>query len=176
MAENDGDSTQDTGKFQIFRAKDAPGLMEAKCMTVEPFSPVQRAGMDKAIAAGYLEGDEIKVLCNLPGFSLTHVWFKEGYSLPLHSHDADCLYYIIAGSIRMGTEELGPRDSFFVPAGVPYTYKPGPDGVELLEIRHSNSFNFVNLAKGEAFWEKAVEATQQRREAWQTAKRPSLNA
>jgi hypothetical protein len=166
----------DTGKFRIFRAKDAPGLMEAKCMTVEPFTPIQRAGMDRAREAGYLEGDEIKVLCQLPGFSLTHVWFKEGYALPLHSHDADCLYYIIAGSLRLGTEELGPRDSFFVPADVPYTYKPGPDGVELLEIRHATEFNFVNHAKSEAFWEKAVEMTAQHREGWKTAKRPALNA
>ena len=52
---------QDTSKYQIFRHKDAPGLMEAKCMTVEPFTPVQRAGMDKALASGYLEGDEIRV-------------------------------------------------------------------------------------------------------------------
>jgi hypothetical protein len=167
---------QDTSKMQIFRAADAPGLMEAKCMTVEPFTPVQRVGMDKVLAAGYLEGDEIKVLCQLPGFSLTHVWFKEGYALPLHSHDCDCLYYIIAGSLKLGTEELGPRDSFFIPENVPYTYKPGPDGVELLEIRHANAFNFVNLAKGEAFWEKAAQQAEQRREDWKTAKRPSLNA
>jgi mannose-6-phosphate isomerase-like protein (cupin superfamily) len=167
---------QDTSKMQIFRAKDAPGLMEAKCMSVEPFTAVQRAGMDKALAAGYLEGDEIKVLCQLPGFSLTHVWFKEGYSLPLHSHDCECLYYIIAGSLKLGTEELGPRDSFFIPTNVPYTYKPGPGGVELLEIRHANAFNFVNLAKGEAFWEKAVEQTAQHRDGWKTATRPSLNA
>ena len=176
MADIENDGTQDSSKFQVFRAKDAPGLMEAKCMTVEPFSPVQRAGMDKVMAAGYLEGDEIKVLCQLPGLSLTHVWFKEGYPLPLHSHDADCLYYIIAGSIRLGTEELGPRDSFFIPSDVPYTYKPGPDGVELLEIRNSSSFNFVNLAKGAGFWDRAAEATEQRREEWKTAKRPSLNA
>jgi mannose-6-phosphate isomerase-like protein (cupin superfamily) len=167
---------QDTSKMQIFRAKDAPGLMEAKCMSVEPFTPVQRAGMNKALAAGYLEGDEIKVLCQLPGFSLTHVWFKEGYALPLHSHDCECLYYIIAGSLKLGTEELGPRDSFFIPTNVPYTYKPGPEGVELLEIRHANAFNFVNLAKGEAFWEKAVEQTAQHRDGWKTATRPSLNA
>ena len=167
---------QDTSKFRIFRAKDAPGLMEAKCMTVEPFSAVQRVGMDKVLAAGYLEGDEIKVLCQLPGFGLTHVWFKEGYALPLHSHDADCLYYIIAGSLKLGTEELGPRDSFFIPADVPYTYKPGPEGVELLEFRHANAFNFVNLAKGEGFWDKAAEVTAQHREAWKTARRPSLNA
>lgn len=170
------EAEQDTSRFQIFRAKDAPGLMEAKCMTVEPFTPVQRAGMDRALAAGYLEGDEIKVLVQIPGFSLTHVWFKEGYALPLHSHDADCLYYIIAGSLRIGTEDLGPRDSFFIPSGVPYTYRPGRDGVELLEIRHASTFNFVNLAKGEGFWDKAVEMTAAHREAWKAAKRPSLNA
>lgn len=166
----------DTTRFRIFRAKDAPGLMEAQCMTVEPYSPVQRAGMDKVLAAGFLDGDEIKVLVDLPGFSLTHVWFKPGYPLPLHSHDADCLYYIVAGSLRLGTEELGPRDSFFIPADVPYAYKPGPDGVEVLEFRHATHFNFINLAKGEAFWEKAAEQAATFRESWQTAARPKLNA
>jgi hypothetical protein len=39
MAEDEGTKT---AGFQIFRAKDAPGLMEAKCMTVEPYSPTQR--------------------------------------------------------------------------------------------------------------------------------------
>ncbi len=169
------DAQNDTSKFQIFRAKDAPGLMEAGCMTVEPFSPVQRAGMDGALAAGYNGGDEIKVLTDLPGFGLTHVWFKEGYQLPLHSHDADCMYFIIAGTIRLGTEELGPRDSFFIPAGVPYTYKPGPEGVEVLEIRQANHFNFVNHAKGETWWAKAAEETASRQESWKTATRPVLN-
>ena len=83
------EAANDTAKFQIFRAADAPGLMETSCMTVEPFTPDQRAGMDKVLQAGYLEGDTVKVLCNVPGFSLTHVWFKKGYPLPLHSHDAE---------------------------------------------------------------------------------------
>lgn len=170
----DGNQTKEG--FTIFRAADAPGLMQAGCMTVEPFSPVQRAGMDKVLEAGYLGGDEVKVLVNIPGFSVTHVWFKRGYPLPLHSHDADCLYYIIAGGLRLGTEELGARDSFFVPSGVPYTYKPGPDGVELIEIRQANHFNFVNLAKGEGFWTKAAETCASNREGWKTATRPALNA
>lgn len=170
------DRAQDTSKFRIFRAKDAPGLMEAGSMEVKPFTPVQRAGMDKAVAAGYMEGDEIRVLTDLPGFGLTHVWFKAGYQLPLHSHDADCMYYVIAGSLRLGTEELGPRDSFFVPADVPYTYKPGPDGVEVLEIRHANHFDFVNHANGEAWWDKAAKEIAGRRESWKTAVPPKLNA
>src|SRR5579872_3189024 len=98
--------------FQIFRAADAPSLDEAGCMTIEPFAP------------GLPEGESVRVLVNLPAFSLTHVWFKKDFPLPLHSHDADCLYYIIAGSLRLGTEDLGPRDCFFVPADVPYAYRP----------------------------------------------------
>ncbi len=169
MAQGDTDKPG----FRIFRAADAPGLMEAGCMTVEPYTPEQRAGMDKVLAAGFLEGDEVRVLVDLPGFSLTYAWFKPGYALPLHSHDSDCLYYVVAGTLRLGTEDLGPRDSFFVPGGVPYTYKPGPEGVEVLEFRHANSFNFVNLAKNPAFWDKAAEQIAGQREAWKTIPRPS---
>ncbi len=161
--------------FQIFRGADAPELMESGCMSVEPFTDVQRAGMDKLVANGYLHGGETRILCDLPGFSLAHVWFKEGYPLPLHSHDSDCLYYIIAGSIQLGNDEYGPRDTFFIPAGVPYTYKPGENGVELLEFRHEPHFNFVNLAKAPAFWEKAAEMVSANSAGWRDAKPPVLN-
>uniref|UniRef100_UPI0035C972B3 cupin domain-containing protein n=1 Tax=uncultured Sphingomonas sp. TaxID=158754 RepID=UPI0035C972B3 len=167
-------ATEASRGFQIFRGKDAPGLMETGCMSIAPITPLQRAGVTKAVAAGYVEGDETRVLVNLPGFSLIHSWMKKGYPLALHSHDSDCLYYIVAGSLRLGTEDLGPRDSFFVPANVPYTHSPGPDGVEVLEFRHANAFNFVNLSKTEAFWDKAAEIVAENREEWRSAKPPSL--
>ena len=170
------EATKTKEGFTIFRASEARELMEAKCMSVEPFSPSQRAGMDRLVANGYLEGGETRVLTDLPGFSILHVWFKKGYPLPLHSHDADCMYYIVAGGVRLGTETLGPRDCFFVPAGVPYTYKASDDGVELLEIRHDPHFSFVNLAGGEAFWAKAAESCAANSEDWKTAERPSLHA
>lgn len=159
--------------FKIFRGDDAPGLMAAGCMSIEPMTAVQRAGLKEVIAAGYLEGDEVKVLCDIPGFSLTHAWLKRNYPLPLHSHDSDCLYYIVAGTLVMGTETLGPRDGFFVPAGVPYTYRPGPDGVEVLEFRQATQFNFLNLAKGAAWWTKAAETVAANAPLWKTALRPS---
>ena len=159
--------------FRIMRADDAPGLMAAGCMSIEPYSDVQRAGVTALLAAGYGEGDEVKVLCDIPGFSLTHAWLKKDYPLPLHSHDSDCLYYIVAGTLTMGTEALGPRDSFFVPAGVPYSYRPGPDGVEVLEFRQATQFNFLNLAKGEAWWAKAVATVAANAAQWKTARRPS---
>jgi hypothetical protein len=151
-------------KFQIYRHAEAPGLMEANCMTLAPFAEKIVPGLMKANEAGMEHGEQVKVLINIPGFSLTHVWFKKHFPLPLHSHDADCLYYIIAGSLRLGTETLGPRDGFFVPCDVPYAYTPGPDGVELLEFRHNTTFNFVNHAK-------TAEANA---EDWKTARRPNL--
>lgn len=166
----------DDKKFQIFRAADAPGLMEAECMSIAPSTPEQQVGMKKLMEAGYHHGDEVKVLVDIPGFSLTHVWFKAEYPLLLHSHNADCLYYIIAGSLQMGSETLGARDSFFVPADAAYTYRPGPDGVELLEFRQQGKFDFKNLTKGAAFFEKAAATVAANVEGWRTAKPPALNA
>lgn len=162
--------------FTIYRAKDAPGLVESQVMEMAPMTDVQRAGMRQTIEAGYLEGDQVKVLVDMPGFSLTHAWLKKNYPLALHSHDSDCLYYIVAGSLKLGTEELGPRDSFFVPADVPYTYRPGPDGVEVLEFRHATHFNFVNLSKTAAYWEKAAQTVADNLDDWKTARPPSEQA
>lgn len=170
-------SIETTGRtFQIFRAKDAPELMESGCMAIAPITPQQREGVMKAVGAGYTEGDVVSVLVQMPGFSLTHAWLKKNYPLALHSHDSDCMYYVIAGTTRVGTEELGPRDSFFVPANVPYTHKPGPDGVEILEIRHATQFNFVNLSKTAAFWEKASETIAANLDDWKVARPPSAIA
>jgi hypothetical protein len=37
---------------------------------------------------------------------VSYAWFKSGYPLPLHSHDADCYYLVIAGSMKVGSEVL----------------------------------------------------------------------
>jgi mannose-6-phosphate isomerase-like protein (cupin superfamily) len=164
-----------TKKFQIFRAAQASTLQDAHLMHVQPFDPIQRAGVDKLIDAGYHDGSETKVLFNIPGFSLIHVWFKNDYPLLRHSHDSDCLYYIVAGSVKFGKEELGAGDGLFIPAGTPYTYRPGPNGVELLEFRHATEFNFVNLTTGEEFYKKALETITVNVENWQRAAKPPLN-
>jgi hypothetical protein len=162
-------------KFTIFRAADAPSLAEAGCMSFEPFKEQVLPLLGEVQEAGVFNGEQARVLFSIPGFTLLHVWFKREYPLPLHSHDADCLYYIIAGSIRLGTETLGPRDGFFVPANVPYGYTPGSEGVELLEFRHATAFNFVNHANGESFWRKALDTVKANQDAWAEAAPPALN-
>jgi mannose-6-phosphate isomerase-like protein (cupin superfamily) len=160
-------------QLKIYRAKDAAGLVESGSMAVEQMSAAQRAGVDRLVKAGYLEGDQLKVLVDMPGFALTYAWLKKDYPLMRHSHDADCMYYIIAGSLQLGTESLGAMDCFFVPAGVPYTYTPGPDGVEVLEVRHETRFNFLNLTHNESWWDKAEKTCAANRPHWVVANKPS---
>ena len=163
------------GTFQIFREADAPSLEEANCMQILPYSAAQAEGVNAMFGAGSERGEQVKVLINIPGFSLAHAWFKKDFPLPLHSHDVDCLYYVISGSLKIGTEWLGPRDGFFLPAGVPYTYTPGPEGLEILEFRHAQTFDFKMAAKGAAFWKRAAATMAARQEDWKTATRPVLN-
>ena len=98
--------------------------------------------------------------------SLTYCWFKSGFPLPHHSHSADCLYFVVAGSLKIGSEELGPGDGFFLGADVPYSYVPGPEGVEVLEFRTSDKFDFRMLAKSEAYWDKALDNLLAARGDW----------
>ena len=67
--------------------------------------------------------------------------------------------------MRIGTEELGPGDGFFVGAEVPYAYTAGEDGVEVLEFRSVGAFD-IKLLAGDAFWRKAAERARSKQTAW----------
>jgi hypothetical protein len=159
-------------KFAIFRKADIAPLTEDQFYGGAFATPEQRESMDKMLAAGWADGEETRILFNGPGFALVHAWFKAGYPLPLHSHSADCLYFIVAGSLSLGTEQLEAGDGFFVPANGAYTYTPGPDGAEVLEFRHTSMIDFRILAKGAAFWSKGLQRVAERRADWKAAERP----
>lgn len=72
-----------------------------------------------------------------------------------------------------GQEELGAGDGFFVGQDVPYTYKAGKAGVEVLEFRAADVFNFKVLANNPAFWDKAVETVRSRQSQWAQEPRPA---
>ena len=160
--------------FSIFRASDAPLLEDVHPMKYAGITPIIQAGMTRLLDAGVEDGSELRVLVEVPGFSLTHVWFKSAFPLPRHSHEADCLYYVVGGTLRLGTETLHAGDGFFVPANAPYTYTPGADGVELLEIRHGSCSDIKVLAGSAIFWEKAANIASANRGKWQSEERPSL--
>jgi len=172
-AQETADAPETAEGIVFFRNKDALTLAEAGCEIHVPSTEVQQTGLEKMFEAGYGDGYEIKVLINNPDFSLIYLWFKQNFPLPLHSHDVDCMYYIIAGSLRFGTENLVEGDSFFIPANVPYTYRAGANGVEALEIRGANRFEFRNFAKSKAYYDRAVGTIIENRSAWQSASRPT---
>ncbi|MEO6248234.1 MAG: cupin domain-containing protein [Sphingomicrobium sp.] len=142
-------------------------------MSQAPLTETEIAGATAAVQAGMMEGTQVRLLFEMPGLSLTHAWFKSGFPLPRHTHNVDCLYYVVAGSLRIGTEELARGDGFFVGAAVPYSYVAGPAGVEVLEFRGSNSFDIRLLANNPAFWNKTVERVAGRRSDWHGETPPS---
>jgi hypothetical protein len=171
VADSPGES--DRPRFAIFRAKDALGAAEMTCMTYEAVTPLVADAAQRAQAAGADAGNELKLLFAIPGFSLTYVWFKSGFPLPRHSHNVDCLYYILGGSLMFGQEELGAGDGFFVGQDVPYTYQAGSAGVEVLEFRAANLFNIKILANNPAFWDMAIDTMRSRQGQWAQEPRPT---
>lgn len=163
----------DAPRFQIYRAADATAYSETSVMEVAGMSEILADAFVRAAEAGDGDGNEVKLLFAMPGMSLTYAWFKSGFPLPLHTHNADCLYYIIAGNLKLGTEQLGPGDGFFVGRDVPYTYKPGPEGVEVLEFRTANSFDIQFMGKTRTYWDKTIAALKAEHPNWEGQRRPS---
>lgn len=167
MAETTGDTRR---RILFFRAQDAEEL-GSEMMPVE--------GMDEGAAGGLASlsegnfaaglGDRARVLFREPGekgMSLVYLWFKSGYVLPFHSHNVDCLYYVLGGELHMGSQVLRKGDGFFIPADHGYGYEAGPDGVEVLEFRHATRFNFVFKGNSEARWDRILEVFRQRADLW----------
>ncbi len=157
----------DVAPFKVYRASTAQDFNELTHMEYAGLTPVIEAALAKAgEVASKDSGNIVKELFSMPGMSLTYAWFKSGFPLPLHTHNADCLYYIVAGSLKLGTEELGPGDGFFVGSNVPYTYKPGPNGVEVLEFRTADKFDIRFMGKTETYWNKTLNAIADKQDQW----------
>lgn len=158
--------------FEIYRGADALDYGEHGIQELVDPSPAV-LGAFAGFGQYRHQGTEVKLVYARPGFSLTSVWFKSGYPLALHSHSGGCLYYIVAGSIRMGDERLGPGDGFFVDNDVPYTYETGPDGVEVLEFRATDNLDIRFKANSKAAWDKIIAKMGARQSAWDGEDRPS---
>lgn len=163
----EGPAKADTSaaRFEIYRAAEARDYAEDGVIDMGDLSPVAAEGLTHFHRMGDGDGQRVQMLYAAPGVSLSLVWFKSGYPLPLHSHTGDCLYHIVGGSIRVGHEVLGVGDGFFVGSGVPYTYTPGPEGCEVLEFRHTDKID-IHFKNSRKAWEKAVESLAARRDAW----------
>lgn len=156
-------------EFAVFTFANAPRMDETDVMAYPTDSPAMPMAA-RAIDAGMLDGSLLTLLFAQSGpspFSLIHVWFKPNYLLARHWHDVDCLYYVIAGSLRMGARELRAGDGFYVPADTRYGYQAGADGVELLEIRTASSFG-MQMDASEKRWSEVLDNVAENHAAWTT--------
>jgi len=117
-------------------------------------------------------GAAAMTLFSMPTLDVSWAHFKSGYPLPLHSHDVDCYYLVIAGSMALGSEVLGKGDGVLIPAGVPYTVNPGETGVEFIEMRTSPDYDTHYRARTDSYWDKMVETHRNRSAIWAEEKAP----
>jgi hypothetical protein len=88
------------------------------------------------------------------GFSLVRLWFGAHYRLPRHSHDADCLYYVLSGWILLGRRRIDAGGGFLASAHRPYGYRAGAEGATVLEFRKATSFNMVITETSSTRWQE----------------------
>ena len=65
----------------------------------------------------------------------------------------------------MGNQVVAAGDGFFVPAGAPYAYTAGPDGVEVLEFRATSQFA-IRVTETPARWAQLAQLARAHREEW----------
>jgi len=162
--------------IRLFRSKDAPGLFESGTMSSPIFDPddERELSADGPRSGNIALGGHDAVLFRgerEDGYSLVRAWFAPHYVLPRHSHDADCLYYIVEGSISMGSQVLEAGDGFFVPSGAPYAYEAGDDGVVVLEFRMRTSFNMIIPGGQVDRWRRMAAVADLHAEEWGALRR-----
>lgn len=174
MSELNSSAKPPVRRIEIFRAADAKDIAETDMMKPSPPPPAERAAFGSILSEGRERGTAVRVLSKAPsGLSLVYAWFKSFYPLPPHSHDADCMYYVVSGELTMGTQTLRAGDGLYVPANMFYSFTAGPEGVEVLEFRAADAFDTVVRSGTEAAWERAASVVRERLPLWQSEQAPS---
>lgn len=143
----------------------APLLQDTGIMsmpTMEPEAPEQM--VEWALSGGHV----VKVLFEQggdDGMSLVWSWFGPDYALPRHSHNADCLYYVVSGEAVLGRRRIPAGGGFFVPAGAPYAYAAGPEGIQILEFRGVSAFD-MKITESLPRWDRIVEVVRDHSDEW----------
>lgn len=170
-AENPPEPPSTRRRLSVFRAADAQEVPD-DMMPREGFDDTVMSALSQLQAADVNvgAGEKTLLLFKEPGddgMSLVYAWFKSGYVLPFHSHSTDCLYYVIAGEIHMGSNVLRKGDGMLIPGGQAYGYEAGPDGVEVLEFRNASHFNLKFRPNAEQRWKQIVETYTNRAPIWE---------
>ena len=168
----------DEGKrsgVRIYRAADAPNLTQTTYGSRSDFgehTELEDVAKELAGAAETASRLLVNQTREEGGFSLVYLFFKPNFPLFRHKHEDDCMYVVISGSAIMGNQTLRASDCFFVPAMAPYWYTAGPEGVEVLEIRHDvdpeHGFTTIFVNNPATRLDEARAAIEQNAATWST--------
>lgn len=101
--------------------------------------------------AGRIETHDLVSHKDTDGMRLSVLRLAPGTVLPRHSHNVDYIEFVLEGEIHYGNRVVGPGGGVFRPAGAPYTYKVGPGGATILDIR-AHSYYTTNWLDDPADW------------------------
>jgi mannose-6-phosphate isomerase-like protein (cupin superfamily) len=156
---------------RIYRAAEAPDLTQTDFGAKNDFgdhTELQDTAFALAAAAHTSSRLLVRQSPEEGGFSLVYLFFKPNFPLFRHRHESDCLYVVVSGSAVMGNQTLRAGDCFFVPATAPYSYTAGPEGIEVLEVRHNvDSFTTIYASNPPSALEQAKAAIEANGDAWQ---------
>jgi len=171
MTKIDGNKPCEIFRKTDYRDNGEHGIIEARETS---------SGMSEALAEfhkhGFEAGQQVSMAYSRRGVSLTHVWFKSGHPLPLHAHSENCLYFLLAGSIRTGSEELGLGDGFFAGGQNQHTYEMGPLRAEVLKFRARDNIDIRFMVRKKSVWDKTIAKLKERRTDWIAEAPPNLFA
>lgn len=179
LDEANAEMIQQEGKargFVFTKAADAAPMQPRKPRGVPDAAamlhPATLRGLQQMREDSGPAGAAALVLFSSETIHVSYAWFKSGYPLPLHSHDADCYYLVVGGAMKVGTEILRKGDGVMIPGGAPYTVTPLEEGVEFIEVRNSEDYDTNFRSKSQAYWDKVAETRKARADAWATERPP----
>lgn len=157
--------------IRIYRAAEAPDLTQTDFGEKSDFgdhTELKDVAVALAAAARTASRLLVRQTPGEGGFSLVYLFFKPNFPLFRHKHESDCLYVVISGAALMGNQTLRAGDCFFVPALAPYSYTAGPEGIEVLEVRHNvDSFTTIFASNPPSRLRDANAAIEANADAWQ---------
>ncbi len=165
--EQDGTEPARRRGIRFFDRDEARPLHETGMMSM----PTTEGEVDEQLMAWALSGGHVVNVLYQDGddgMSLVWSWFGPGYTLPRHSHSADCLYFVVSGQARLGNRTVEAGSGFFVPANAPYAYSAGPEGIQILEFRAVGSFD-MRITESIGGWDQIVETVRQHGDEWKAA-------
>jgi quercetin dioxygenase-like cupin family protein len=161
---SDDDTKPRRRGIKLFDATDATELFASGIMSMPVATP---AADEQMMEWGLSHGHVVKTLFQdgENGPCLVWSWFGPGYTLPRHSHSADCLYYVVKGEAHLGNQVVKAGSGFFVPADAPYAYTAGPDGIEILEFRSTSPFD-MKITESLPGWDQVVASVREHDADW----------